>query len=423
MPWELFASLFKFLGDPTLVANQVEGGVRQQALDNITMMESARRSRYGPMAMPLFNVLLATCYMECKKPRDKIFAVLGLASDWQQQDKLLVPDYDSATTDEEIFERFAKWDCQYNRKLRILSCPSTTEIGGGGISLPTWVPNWSAIGNVNPFVRYSERTQFAASAGMSAAVWYSHDGILHAEGKEVDAIQLLGSIPKFKRATGISVINMRSVEGLEESRRWLNECQHIARFTLPIFRNDRARQLSQTITCGLTGDGFPAPPAYREYLMSYLAFLKMAPESLKSHPDYEKSLTNPYRDLEGDTESFKEEEEPIDEVHVAYGSALRHFRKHRRDNFQKFVMIESSIQQWASKRRFCGTKNGRLACVPTNAKEGDVICVLYGGEVPYVLREQDDGTYAVIGECYLNDFMHGEALSYENLRTREFSIC
>jgi hypothetical protein len=45
------------------------------------------------------------------------------------------------------------------------------------------------------------------------------------------------------------------------------------------------------------------------------------------------------------------------------------------------------------------------------AKAGDQICVLLGGDVPFVLRpDKDRRTCSLISEAYVHGFMQGEAL-------------
>lgn len=58
---------------------------------------------------------------------------------------------------------------------------------------------------------------------------------------------------------------------------------------------------------------------------------------------------------------------------------------------------------------------GRLGLAPKAAKQGDIICILFGCSVPVLLRkrgeEHEDG-YIFIGECYLHGVMDGEAVPY-----------
>jgi hypothetical protein len=60
--------------------------------------------------------------------------------------------------------------------------------------------------------------------------------------------------------------------------------------------------------------------------------------------------------------------------------------------------------------RLARTERGSLAIVNEATLPGDVIMVAFGGQVPLVLRPQED-KYIFIGECFLSGYMHGEALS------------
>ncbi|KAM0286868.1 hypothetical protein ACHAO9_007993 [Fusarium lateritium] len=54
------------------------------------------------------------------------------------------------------------------------------------------------------------------------------------------------------------------------------------------------------------------------------------------------------------------------------------------------------IEQFS--RRFILTETGYIGLGPPDAQVGDSICVLLGGSVPYVLRENSDNTWCYIGE-------------------------
>ena len=86
-----------------------------------------------------------------------------------------------------------------------------------------------------------------------------------------------------------------------------------------------------------------------------------------------------------------------------------------------FQQIHAVIGLMNKNRRFCSTTDGRIGLVPRSAAAGDVICVLYGGRVPYVLRPCKDG-YTLIGECYIHGLMDGEAMDREQFESREFAL-
>ncbi|KAJ4360961.1 uncharacterized protein N0V89_001530 [Didymosphaeria variabile] len=81
---------------------------------------------------------------------------------------------------------------------------------------------------------------------------------------------------------------------------------------------------------------------------------------------------------------------------------------------------------WQVGRLPCLTTGDRFAWAPkhwdTNildrgTRSGDRICILQGGRVPYLLRPQTDGTYVLVGECWVQGLMHGEALELPGYKT------
>ena len=59
--------------------------------------------------------------------------------------------------------------------------------------------------------------------------------------------------------------------------------------------------------------------------------------------------------------------------------------------------------------RFAIVDEHKMSLVPAAATEGDLICILLGASVPFVLRPDGDG-YRLLGECYLYGVMQGGAL-------------
>ena len=59
------------------------------------------------------------------------------------------------------------------------------------------------------------------------------------------------------------------------------------------------------------------------------------------------------------------------------------------------------------KRSFVTTEKGYLGLAPSRARKGDVLCVLRGGDVPFVLREKENGYWELVGEAYVHGIMDG----------------
>lgn len=73
-------------------------------------------------------------------------------------------------------------------------------------------------------------------------------------------------------------------------------------------------------------------------------------------------------------------------------------------------------------RRLCWTKEWHLGLVPRFAKEDDLIVVVPGSPVPFVVRQAGKGSYHFIGECYIDGIMDGEAFKMQGKGIEEFDI-
>lgn len=73
--------------------------------------------------------------------------------------------------------------------------------------------------------------------------------------------------------------------------------------------------------------------------------------------------------------------------------------------------------------RIARTGRGLIGTVPRSARAGDLVCVLYGGQTPFVLRQDPSGEalYRLVGDCYVHGLMNGEALSME-LEEQKFEL-
>lgn len=69
-------------------------------------------------------------------------------------------------------------------------------------------------------------------------------------------------------------------------------------------------------------------------------------------------------------------------------------------------------------RKLFGTKEGYIGVGDVTLQADDLVCVLFGGKVPFILRKMERH-YRFVGECYLHGIMFGKALG-EGLKTRQW---
>lgn len=379
------------------------------ACTNVASIEYMRKRETKD---PLFTVILDNAYGGCTDPRDKIFAMMSMAAGRDEFDWETSLDYSLSA--DELYKRFAIWDIVRNTDLRSLSCATSAPQHHTLLpSLPSWVPDWTRILDRNLLVRVNETSTFSAGLSKPYIVWFSHNNsLLHVQGAVVDSIHTLASMPHTLKATSLFEINEATVERFEGMRDWLSQCWAIARADRPM--NPAVYEAFwRTMLCDLDREGNQAPKLYSRYFLAYFRFISQAPEILRA------TLQDPaaIEPLEP-TMSGKLTARAVFVGLLPTVPTRKAWQFHEWFDLhlQTNTLIEDSLQKWGTRKSFCRTRDGRLARVPINAIETDLICVLHGSSVPYVLRLQEDGTYVVIGECYVHGVMHGEALqlpSYE----------
>ena len=62
-----------------------------------------------------------------------------------------------------------------------------------------------------------------------------------------------------------------------------------------------------------------------------------------------------------------------------------------------------------------------VGLAPHGAREGDLVFVAVGADVPYVLRSCGDG-YELIGECYVQGIMDGEVMGMDWIGVQDVMI-
>ncbi|KAK3717412.1 hypothetical protein LTR37_005801 [Vermiconidia calcicola] len=72
-------------------------------------------------------------------------------------------------------------------------------------------------------------------------------------------------------------------------------------------------------------------------------------------------------------------------------------------------------------RVFFTSSTGYIGIAPYGTREGDLIFVVLGADVPFVLRPLEDG-YCLIGEAYVQGAMNGEVLLLEHLPVQDIMI-
>jgi hypothetical protein len=77
----------------------------------------------------------------------------------------------------------------------------------------------------------------------------------------------------------------------------------------------------------------------------------------------------------------------------------------------------------SSSRTFLLTEHKRIGLGPPSTRPGDLTCVLYTADVPFVLRAKDEtDLYQPVGKAYVHGVMNGEALLDRSYTEQDFLI-
>jgi hypothetical protein len=342
----------------------------------------------------------------------------------------LEPDY--SISDSELWRKMASKVIRQSGSLSLLSSVQYSTEGyemEGGFGffsfddrppkepIPSWVPHWEIVYRAT-LAPWDASDRFNAAKDFNLNLRDNkNNNILEVEGIKVGVV---GYTLKYLW------------HELDTSILWLNDLG-------AFFKSEPGlRILAKTLSAGrnwygsLAGDNKECLADLAAYLLDYFEKIK---EKLRmstvSHVLSDEELENhesghPYDPITKELTTAQSELAPFIETLAANGDAGR---------FQ-----ETAIPLCERRRLFL-TINGFLGLAPDNVEEGGIICVLSGGDLPFLLRpyrpyrpqtsdENDDSFqpqssqgveenhYLLVGECYVQNLMQGEAFQALNYDKR-----
>ncbi|TGJ78467.1 hypothetical protein E0Z10_g10295 [Xylaria hypoxylon] len=353
-----------------------------QPMDNILFILQV--SEYRQHAT-LVDGIMATRSFKCTVEHDHIYALLGL----QFKHTSIKVNYEIPIV--ESFVRFAKAALLEGQSLQLLGlAPFKTLFGVPEVErlpLPSWAPDLRMIEYPATLVSYSVLKQRFHAGGHSKPILsLSEDHlVLCAHGRIIDTVKALA--PSLVDILHLDHPDIRShkdfIEFLSNSQvdspyynKWLSTCYDFAVSNAPCPQAEVMSIFARTIVCNMNS---------REGLAD--------PQMLDSFPDYLASCT-------GEPATPNKEQSP--------------------NPF--FYPICTAINQALISHDFCVTEHQRLGQIPIGSEPGDRICILIGGETPYVIRATGQGKYRLIGEAYVDGVMYGEALEESKYHDEEIQI-
>jgi len=347
--------------------------------------------------------------------RDRIYGLLGFAvlgSDCNGADQLLKVDYKMSI--EEVFVETTRLVLDHAEDLAFLS--TITEEGQGrNMRLPSWVPDFSLPGShPSPLYGYGLMTgdrrneNFFSAAGQLSQRRHSplsddNQNILKLDGYIFDTIEATGeSYDERVKNAPHSFLGMLTLVSS------LNPIYHTGETRSDVFW--------RTMIADQKDDHHPAPSSlsvpFKKLIFRWLIQLAgshLQPDSTLPEQYIKKSFKN-HSALVSQLDLKLSEPEYRDFVrlHETPLELAGHL-----GNGHDYLVCFNQVYAW---RRLFRTQKGYLGVGPQSLEVGDVVVVLPGAGVPFVLRTAGDGRWRLIGEGYVHGIMHGEALEMEGLK-------
>ena len=320
----------------------------------------------------LLNLLAMSRSNGVTDERDKIYALLALAND--ETARTITPDYSAENTIAKVYTDVAEKYIRQGFGAELLQYPGCDHLTTG---LPSWVPDWS----------HQSRSTFSSMRFSCSRKSQSHitlgpdQGKLQIRGAIIDSFEYLGFPCRYYSLDSSQdrLYRKGPNDDLPPVETDMHMRQVVYATAKMLFQNfcpaDRypegwSTALGRTLAADCTRSGERSDPAFME---SFAAFENFNDQSL------EMSV------LKATIEPGSEKDKLLDQ-------AWRY---------------ENAVQEVQKGRRICVTKGGYMGITTYDTEMGDLLVILEGFTMPFVLRRKGDH-FVIVGDCYIHGIMDGE---------------
>ncbi|KAB2571719.1 hypothetical protein DBV05_g9627 [Lasiodiplodia theobromae] len=363
---------------------------------------SISSDKHDPVSF--LHLLSLTRQFKVSDARDRIYALLGLpTTDSDPENGELYVDPDYTKTLPEVYETLARKTLLSSQGLRTLS---TVQHGlEVEETLPSWVPQWDRLFTYALAQGGTSLKNFAASATLPIVVPRFFGSLLVVEGLEFDAV------------TWVSDILPDAVDS-HPKLEYLNTVWDTVTSFMHTYPDgtDIYTAFCWTVTAGKDWYGMLVEDEV-EHLADFAACQEAYFASPLPDAGMRERLT-----LSHVHESRRQMvmNLPREQFYRAIAASAPTNRRGDADA-DRFVTAMAYACRF---RRFFITRKGFFGIGPPCLKRDDLVCILNGGIVPFVLRHREEH-YKLVGDAYIYGIMNGEACEQPfraNLRTRSFAL-
>lgn len=342
-------------------------------------------------------------------PRDRIYALLGMpfAGNDPTSTLLVKPEYTESVLS--VYTRATRRILEQDRHLRILSSVQHgSEISPDG---PSWVPRWNEPYSAEPLALRAEQGYYANGGEL----FCPDEETFGADGQSLSLVGL--------ECTRVSEIcepfekgNIR-ITSLERQKDRDSMTQLLGVFLNPEkqVRSSWSSKADQATLCGYVHPEAQTKDAFPQEVVATSIPGKYGMRASVEMITAEKAQ----RDNLGEFILYWRERCGWRADEIVHDHHLEHLKTVNPLSIKMELTLCAYNTFWGRRIFYC--EDGRVGLGPAASRPGDVIAVLFGGIVPYILRPQSDGGWLFVGECFVPSLMQGEAVEAAGvLKTGEF---
>ena len=337
--------------------------------------------------------------LRCTDPRDKIYSLLGIASDAEQLE--IVPDYSKSV--EEVYTDAAAKILSLG-KLELLH-----YVHPQNPNMPSWVPDWErAKRHITPYEFRELDKPFSADATMAAFQPDQIAGdsrVLECNGCIVDSVSSFSDI--LTDDTTTALLALAEMPSNKETR---GEFDALIKFHVHLSQINQLCQRSALINPSLYGSSdtwlnealWRIPVNDQEIIDAHFTRYQRATSESERR----------YNGLLNTIEAWKS-------IGVRLGDPdprpLPAFLQNNvlpivREESRHVTLYRPAITRTVPRRPYL-TQKGYVGLGHEGMLAGDLVCILQGGPVPFLLRSTQRGEYVLVSDTYVHGIMDGEFMA------------
>jgi hypothetical protein len=385
-----------FYIDPRLNIWNPDSSSRPAIFHSIQLTELIRRTRkWGDGDDMTLEKLVRKCYSRvAADPRDAIYALLGLATDTERLG--LRPSYEASISD--VFRVWTEKMMTSSHSLRLLLYVDIDERHQSQ-NLPSWVPYLGIKSNKTPLFAGGKNKSKYKAGGVRSASFSISDRVLRVKALVTGHVATMTPC----LSSTVDVKRQDTRRPAKDMLNWITAAEDLAyesmslpsstAYPLDESASDESASTAfwRTLIANRNNDG-SVPES--KFELKYAMFRRSLASGLSLRPK----------------SRFKDA--------VQYGETIDILDWPEEAIEGESGIYKAAFLRSASERRFCVTNEGIYGLIPKAANPGDMLVVLQGVAVPFVVRQigtggaDDSGNpkaVKLIGECYLHsvDIMDG----------------